>query len=227
MRFDPATDWGIEPAHPDLESSVGRLFGTAADLTPFLSAARTDPILGPLVAKRPGLRIPAVPTPFEAAVRAIIGQLISVAAARTVLGRLARRFGQPAGDWCSFPDAESLATAGPESLRSLGLTTTKARAIGSLALADGGGELDWNGLLANPERADQVLTALPGVGRWTSGYIRMRGLADPDAFLPTDLGIVRALEARGVRRNRIEATAERWRPWRAYATIHLWASLSD
>ena len=219
--------WAIDPADPAVESIVSRLFDTARDLHPFLTLARTDPVLCPLVTKRPGLRIPSVPAPFEAAVRAIVGQLISVAAARTILGRLARRFGQAVGDFRSFPGPEFLAAATQESLRDIGLTSAKTRAIRELALADRAGDLDWNRLRANPEQADLILTAVPGVGPWTSGYVRIRGLADPDAFLPTDLGIVRALEARGIGRNRIEAAAERWRPWRSYAAIHLWASLSD
>ena len=219
--------WTIDPSDPALASIVSRLFDTVRDLKPFLALARTDPVLGPLVTKRPGLRIPSVPTPFEAAVRAIVGQLISVAAARTILGRLARRFGQAVGDSRSFPGPEFLAAASQESLRDIGLTTAKTRAIRELALADRAGDFDWNRLRANPEQADPILTAVPGVGPWTSGYVRIRGLADPDAFLPTDLGIVRALEARGIDRNHIEPAAERWRPWRSYAAIHLWASLSD
>ena len=228
VRFGLATNhWAIEPSRPGLELVVGRLFGTGADLVPFLAMASNDPILGPLVAKRPGLRVPTTPTPFEAAVRAIVGQLISVAAARTILSRLARQFGEPVGDRLLFPGPEALAAAGQSALQGVGLTAAKARALGALSLADRRGELDWTSLHTNGERADEVLTALPGIGPWTSGYVRIRGLADPDAFLPTDLGIVRALEARGVDRHRIETTAERWRPWRSYAAIHLWASFSD
>jgi 3-methyladenine DNA glycosylase/8-oxoguanine DNA glycosylase len=232
-RFRPSVlSSRIEPSvSPARLGSVARwLFDCAPDLAPFLELARRDPILGPIVAKRPGLRRPLMLDPFEAAVRAIVGQLVSVAAARAVLSRLVRAFGAPLSGKSAaqaFPHPDDLIEAGPAPLARVGMTSAKARSVVALAATCRSGRLDWDALRADPVEADRALRSLPGIGPWTSGYVRWRALGDPDAFPAADLGIVKALAARGVDRAAVTATAERWRPWRAFAVCHLWASLRE
>jgi AraC family transcriptional regulator of adaptative response / DNA-3-methyladenine glycosylase II len=189
----------------------------------------TDPLLAPLVAARPGLRIPGTVDGFELAVRAILGQQISVAGARTLAGRIVSTLGeplkQPSGTLTHYFAAPQ-AVAQSE-LQGLGLTKSRIIALRALAraVADDGLELDRS---AEREQTIGRLLQLPGVGPWTASYIAMRALGDPDAFPLTDLGLQRALERQGVPADRksIEKRAEAWRPWRAYATHHLWASLA-
>jgi AraC family transcriptional regulator of adaptative response / DNA-3-methyladenine glycosylase II len=188
-----------------------------------------DPLLAPLVAARPGLRIPGTVDGFELAVRAILGQQISVAGARTLAGRVVSTLGEPlerpSGSLTHY-FAAPRAVASSE-LQGLGLTKSRIVALRALAraVADEGLELDRS---AEREQAIGRLLQLPGVGPWTASYIAMRALGDPDAFPLTDLGLQRALERQGVPADRksIEKRAEAWRPWRAYATHHLWASLA-
>jgi 3-methyladenine DNA glycosylase/8-oxoguanine DNA glycosylase len=214
-----------------------RLLDLGTDLTPFLVMARRDPHLRPLVARHPGLRLPQLPDPFEGAVRAVIGQQVSVAGARTVLDRLVRQEGEPVAGrpgLFAFPAAATLGAAA-ERLTTLGMTRAKAAALRAIAAATAGGSLDWERLrAATPEAAQEALVALPGIGPWTASYIRMRALGDRDAFPAADLGILKALQAlhadagRGAARPTAGAAlalAEPWRPWRAYAAIHLWRSL--
>ena len=233
---------GSNPALPpgQLDAMVSRQFDLDTDLSDFLALAAQDTVLGPLVQRRPGLRVLALIDPFEAAIRAVVGQLISVAAARTVLGRLVARFGQPLpGDshgpiapeaviglsWRAFPKPDSLAAAGPDAVRILGITRAKATAVHTLSCAASTGALDWEALRANPDLADRTLRALPGVGPWTASYIRLRGLGDRDAFLGTDLGVIKAFRSLGGAAAELGRHADRWRPWRSYAVIHLWESL--
>jgi AraC family transcriptional regulator of adaptative response / DNA-3-methyladenine glycosylase II len=185
-------------------------------------------VLGAVAAPRPGLRVPGAFDGFEVAVRAIIGQQVSVAAARTLAGRFARRFGAPLATahpdlTTLFPLPEEVADARVASLVKCGITTARARSILALAraLRDGGLALT-PGVEVEPALAQ--LRALPGIGEWTAQYIAMRALAWPDAFPHTDLGVMKALGERNPRR--VLAAAERWRPWRAYAAMHLWHSLS-
>ncbi|MFN0177594.1 MAG: DNA-3-methyladenine glycosylase family protein [Gemmatimonadales bacterium] len=212
---------------PARHGMVRRIFDLDTDLAPFLGRARGDRVLGPLVRRRPGLRRLLLLDPFEAAVRAVVGQLISVSAATTIVTRIVTSYGPRAterADARAFPSADRLLDAGRR-LASVGLTRTKAATILTLARLTTRDNRFWPQLAAEPERADSTLRDLPGIGPWTSAYIRYRGLGDPDAFPGTDLGIVRALESRGVARDRIDRVAERWRPWRALAVPHLWASL--
>ncbi|MBV8200902.1 MAG: DNA-3-methyladenine glycosylase 2 family protein [Acidobacteria bacterium] len=225
-------------AAPAVRLLVRRMLDLDTDLAPFLAMARRDPVLRPLVARHPGLRLPQLPDPFEGAVRAIVGQQVSVAAARTVVDRLIRRLGEPvaaaAGSFFAFPHPAAMAAAPAELLAGLGLTRAKATALIAVAAASRDGTLDWERLRgAPPEAAHQVLLALPGIGPWTASYIRMRALGDCDAFPASDLGVVKALAALGLlapagrlAAAEISALAERWRPFRAYAAIHLWRSLS-
>ncbi len=188
-----------------------------------------DPLLAPLVTARPGLRIPGTVDGFELAVRAILGQQISVAGARTLAGRIVSTLGepleQPSGSLTHYFAAPQ-AVAHSE-LQGLGLTKSRIVALRAMAraIAEEGLVLD-----RSAEREETIcrLLQLPGVGPWTAAYIAMRALGDPDAFPLTDLGLQRAFERHGVPADRksIAQRAEAWRPWRAYATHHLWASLA-
>jgi AraC family transcriptional regulator of adaptative response / DNA-3-methyladenine glycosylase II len=183
--------------------------------------------LGALAARRPGVRVPGAFDGFEVAIRAILGQQVSVAAARTLAGRFAAAFGAavetpfPALRF-SFPPAARVAALAPADIAGIGLPAARARTILELARAVAAGKLELVPH-ADIDRALAGLRALPGVGEWTAQYIAMRALAWPDAFPHTDLGVMKALDER--RPQRVLAAAEAWRPWRAYAVMHLWRSL--
>ncbi len=180
--------------------------------------------LGELARAHPGLRLPGAFDAFEIGVRAILGQQVPVRAARTLAARLVRRFGAaldtPFVDVARvFPAAATLAECKPVQIAELGIVAQRAQAIVALAraLADGTLQLAPG---ADVERALDALRALPGVGPWTAHYIAMRALHWPDAFPPGDVGVLRALKLK--RAAEAEARAQAWRPWRAYAVIHLW-----
>lgn len=186
--------------------------------------AEVSRALGPLAAATPGLRVPGGFDGLEIGVRAIAGQQVSVRAMATVMGRIAARYGTPlenapAGLSVAFPDAATLASASVEDIAALGMPKARARTIVSLAKAVADGldlspHVDTESTLA---RLQQIV----GIGPWTAQYIALRGLGWPDAFLPADLGVMRALGETNERQ--VLARAQRWRPWRAYAVIHLWA----
>jgi AraC family transcriptional regulator, regulatory protein of adaptative response / DNA-3-methyladenine glycosylase II len=230
----PATGSSDASAAAHLRRLVRRMLDLDTDLGPFVELARRDPLLGPLVARHPGLRLPQLPDPFEGAVRAIVGQQVSVAAARTVVDRLIRELGEPVAaatgrGLFAFPRPATMAAASLERLAALGLTRAKAGALIAVAAATAGGAVDWERLRgAAPEAARAALLELPGIGPWTASYIRMRALGDRDAFPASDLGVVKALAALAPRTpvGGIAGLAERWRPFRAYAALHLWRSLS-
>jgi len=175
-----------------------------------------------------GIRVPGAWDPFELAVRAILGQQVSVAGARTLAGRLVEAFGRPlpgaAGGPLTrlFPRASDLADA---HLDGIGLTRARAATIRGLAQGVASGALDWD---ATGDLEDFVakLTALPGIGPWTAHYVAMRALNEPDAFPAGDLGVRRALARAGrlPDESAVLARAEAWRPWRAYATFLLWTA---
>jgi len=209
---------------------VPEVLGRAKRL--FDVASRPDEIaehLGPLAADAPGLRVPGAFDGFEMAVRAVLGQQITVAAARTLAGRVAATFGEPletpvAGLGRTFPEPARLAEAGLDELGRLGVIRSRGRAILALARACAAGEL----VLApgaDVEATMAALRALPGIGEWTTQYVAMRALAWPDAFPHTDYAVMKALGETAPRR--VLATAEPWRPWRAYAAMHLWNSLLE
>ena len=217
---------------------VGRLLDLDTELTGFRGRVRGDPLLGPLVAIRPGLRITRYLDPFEGTVRAILGQQVSLAAARTVTDRLVRLVGAPsprlAGvELLAFPPPEAILGVGVARLRGFGLTGAKAAALVAVSDAVLHGHLDWRWLgRATPEATQARLESVRGIGPWTAAYVRMRALGDRDAFLPTDLGIVKAFArlagpAAARSPQRILDRAEPWRPWRAYATLHLWRALAE
>lgn len=181
-----------------------------------------DPMLRPLATARPGRRVPGAADPVEMAVRAVLGQQISVAGARTLAGRLVAALGS-ALPWPdpvlthTFPSAAAVAAA-PDSV--LAMPASRQRTLRGLAAAldDGRVVLDPAGDHAEAKRA---LLALPGIGPWTAAYLRMRALGDPDVFLGTDLGVRKALAGLGT----ADTDGLRWRPFRSYAVVHLWASL--
>jgi AraC family transcriptional regulator, regulatory protein of adaptative response / DNA-3-methyladenine glycosylase II len=211
----------------DLTAAVARcrrLLDLDADPVAVASQLGTDEALGPLVRRRPGLRVPGCVDGFELAVRAIVGQQVSVAAARTVLGRLTRAYGEPVaereGDAADlthrFPAAAALAEADPASFP---FPRTRAQAVLELARLAAAGELVLD-TGTDPAEARELLTRIPGIGPWTAGYVAMRALGDPDVFLPGDVGIRHALARLG------EAAHDGdWRPWRSYAVMQLWRSL--
>ena len=184
--------------------------------------------LGTLGLRRPGMRVPGAFDGFEVAVRAILGQQVTVAAARTLAGRFAAAFGDPIDTpfealTTVFPTATRVADIAPRLIARLGMPEMRARTVVSLARSVADGDLvltPHTDIDATLER----LRALPGVGEWTAQYIAMRALAWPDAFPHTDLGVMKALNETNPRR--ILEAGEAWRPWRAYAVMHLWNSLT-
>jgi AraC family transcriptional regulator of adaptative response / DNA-3-methyladenine glycosylase II len=217
----------------DLAEAVQRcrwLLDLDADPAAIGEVLGADSLLAPLVAARPGLRVPGAVSGLELAVRAILGQQVSVAGARTLAGRLVKALGEPlpradGGLTHRFPTAEALAELDPDTPQpGLGLTRGKLAAIRALGQAVAKGDLDLD-RGADREETEKALLALPGVGPWTAAYIAMRALGDPDALPAADLGLRRALERHGLPGDpaSIRARAERWRPWRAYAVLHLWA----
>ncbi|WP_338182178.1 AlkA N-terminal domain-containing protein [Jatrophihabitans sp.] len=181
-----------------------------------------DPELAPWVAKRPGLRSPGAVDGAEMAARAIVGQQVSVAGARTVLGRIAQAHGAtafPGEPWLLFPSAEELAGLDPAELP---MPHARGAALTGVAAALAAGELELD-TGADRDAARAALVALPGIGPWTADYLRMRALGDPDVLLAADLAVRNAARHLG-----LDLTGHRpdWAPWRSYATHHLWATLS-
>ncbi len=200
----------VPPSHArdiqDLVIRARRMFDLAADPTAIAEHLRRDRILRPLV--KPGTRVPGAWEPFEIAVRAVVGQQISVRAATTIMNRLAPML---------TPQRLADADVG-------GMPRSRAETIRGLAraVADDPPILTRGGSI---EETVEKLMALRGIGRWTAHYIAMRALSEPDAFPDSDLGLRKAAVAIGIAPNRLLEHAERWRPWRAYATMALWESL--
>ena len=207
-----------------LVARVTRLFDLDADAMTIAAHLRRDPVLAKIVPVT-GVRVPGAWDAFELGVRALLGQQVSVAAARTLAGRLVHACGTALPTPCGtlthvFPDAAAVAAA---PLEALGLTRARAAALRGFAAAVASGALD---LAAPGELEESVarLTALPGIGDWTAQYIALRALREPDAFPAGDLAVRKAL-ARGKTlpsERDVRTHAERWRPWRAYATLALW-----
>ncbi len=199
-----------------------RVFDLDVDPAVIAAHLRRDPLLAPMVAARPGLRVPGAWDPFETAVRGILGQQVAVGAATTLSGRLVARFGEAVdlgpGLTHLFPTPVALAEA---DVAAIGIPRSRGRTVQVFATAIARGEVALDardGLDAFCRR----LCELPGIGPWTASYVAMRALGEPDAFPAGDLALkqVTGLDARA-----LEARAEAWRPWRAYAAMHLWASL--
>ncbi len=216
---------GDQGAVPAAVATARRLFDLDADPDAVAGTLSRDPVLRPLVRRLPGIRLPGAADGFELVVRAIVGQQVSVRGARTMLGRVAGAFGTPSASAepavaTLFPGPERLAEA---PLERLGVTGGRARAIRSVAAMVAAGELDLTGQGDADERFEPS-SRVNGIGPWTAEYVRMRALHDPDAFPAGDLGVRRAFERLGLDASpgAISARAERWRPWRAYATMLLW-----
>lgn len=222
-------------ALPDIVARVRRIFDLAADPVEIGAQLARDPRLAALVAARPGLRVPGAWDGFELAVRGILGQQITVAAATRLAGKLAASLGEPvepsddpalAGLRFVFPRPERL--AGEDLALSLGMPRARGAALAAMAQA-----ASSDPTLFEPgqglDHSVARLKALPGIGEWTAQYIAMRALREPDAFPAADIGLLRAMATAAGRPtpDALLARAQSWRPWRAYAALHLWASESD
>ncbi len=202
------------------------LFDLTADPVEIASSLRRDPRLRRALRTRPGLRVPGAWDGFELAVRAVLGQQVTVKGATTLAGRLVEAYGEPLpgmgedGSDRLFPSAEALAGT---DLAHIGLPGARAAAIRGLAEAVASDSLRLDGS-TGPDETLEKLRSLPGLGEWTAQYIAMRALREPDAFPASDLGLRRALAGRSgpPTASRVAAIAEAWRPWRAYAAMHLW-----
>lgn len=208
---------------------VRRVFDLDADIAAIDAHLSRDPILSPRVRERPGIRVPGAWDGFELAVRAVLGQQITVRAATTFAGRLAATFGEPLQNGAAltmkephllFPTPAVIESA---DLARIGLTRARIATLQSL----GGAMVRDRNLLRAYETLDetiQKLVTLPGVGPWTAQYIAMRALREPDAFPATDLGLLRAMQTAQGRPSptALANTANAWRPWRAYAALRLW-----
>jgi AraC family transcriptional regulator of adaptative response / DNA-3-methyladenine glycosylase II len=209
---------------------VRRIFGLDTDLDAAGAALAGDPVIGPLLAARPGLRVPGTWDPYEIGVRAIVGQQVTVAGASTLAGRLVERHGtrSPApaapGLTHTFPPPSTLAAS---DLDGIGLTRTRARAVGAFAAAVAADRVPLDASVPLDELVGAI-AGVPGVGPWTAQYIALR-MGQPDALPASDLGLRRALAdpAAGSALPSaadVAARARPWRPWRALAAVHLWTS---
>ncbi|MBU2662867.1 helix-turn-helix domain-containing protein [Actinoplanes bogorensis] len=206
----------------DLAPAVARarrLFDLDADPEAVDATLGADPAFAEMVRNEPGVRVPRSVDGFEIAVRAIVGQQVSVAGARTTLGRMIRSFKKP-GELIGFPAAAEIAELPDDAF---GMPVARRDTIRALAGAVADGKIDLD---PGADRDETVarLTELPGIGAWTAGYVAMRAIGDPDVFLPTDLAVRRGAKALGLPDDpkTLSAYAERWRPWRSYALIRLW-----
>jgi AraC family transcriptional regulator, regulatory protein of adaptative response / DNA-3-methyladenine glycosylase II len=214
-----------------IAARLERLFDLRADPATIAKDLSRDPLLSTLVARRPGLRIPGAWDPFETAVRAVLGQQVSVRGAVTLASRLVDRFGEgipglPAAGPCRlFPEPAALASADVEAI---GVPGVRAGAVRGLAARVRDGAVDLSGS-RGAEALEQELTAIAGIGAWTARYLSLRLLGEPDAFPDGDLALLRALRRLGEDPGPagLSRRAEAWRPWRAYATLHLWTSEED
>jgi AraC family transcriptional regulator, regulatory protein of adaptative response / DNA-3-methyladenine glycosylase II len=218
-----SADGSLDPE--PLSERTRRALDLDADPVAIDEALSADPHLAPLVARLPGLRVPGTFDGFELVVRAIFGQQVSVAGARTSLGRLVARagtpFDRPEGAITHlFPTAEQVTELPRETF---GMPRARAETIRRVAALVARNELDLSGD-GSPRDALERLGDVSGIGPWTLAYVAMRALRDPDAFLVGDLGVRRGFDALGLPSTPKEllSRAERWRPWRAYAVMHLW-----
>jgi AraC family transcriptional regulator, regulatory protein of adaptative response / DNA-3-methyladenine glycosylase II len=218
-------------ALPGIVARIRRMFDLDADVGAIVPQLREDPRLAPLVAAQPGLRVPGAWDGFELAVRALLGQQITVVGARKLAAALVAKHGEPLRAdalpslTAVFPRPAQLASA---NLQRLGMPAARAKAITALAKA----AIDDPALFQPPHDIEDAVarfSSLRGIGEWTAHYIAMRALREPDAFPAADVGLLRAMADRDGTRptpKALIARAESWRPWRAYAAQHLWTSVS-
>lgn len=224
-NLDVVVSPSIAPHRESVVSSVHRLLDIDTDVDRINQALSADPLLAPLIQQRPGLRVAGAIDRFELALRAVLGQQVSVAAASTFSGRLAAMMGElledaPEGLSRLNVTAERIADYRPSKIARIGLTRARAETVVLLARAVVGGLLQRD---SDPEAQMAELCEIKGIGPWTASYIAMRALRWPDAFPHGDLGLRKA--AGGLTAKQLLVVAERWRPYRAYAAMHLWASL--
>lgn len=225
VSLDASAETGLDRSA--LVQDARRAFDLDADPETIDAALAGDPRMAPSVGRTPGMRVPGTFDGFELVVRAIFGQQVSVSGARTSLGRFAARHGAPIdppnGEITHlFPTAERIADISPDAL---GMPRGRAEAIRRVGELAASGELNLSGNSGIDETL-HILGEVRGIGPWTLAYVAMRALRDPDAFLAGDLGVRKGFERLGLpttSRDILER-AERWRPWRAYAVMHLWHS---
>ncbi|MDJ0780506.1 MAG: AlkA N-terminal domain-containing protein [Desulfosarcinaceae bacterium] len=209
-----------------LVERVRRMFDLDANMGAIHAVLAADPTLAAAIERHPGLRLPGAWDPFETAVRAVVGQQVSVKGARTLIGRIVARTGEALAVHGIphlthlFPSPPALRSA---ALTAIGMPARRVATVAALARAVADGTVSLK-VQSDLDTFVAALTRIPGIGDWTAHYVAMRALAEPDAFPAADLGILRAL-TRGAQRptaKQARAMAERWRPWRAYAAIYLW-----
>ena len=233
---DQTTQFLVLEVSPQLTPAIAEVFATVRNLFD-LDAVPEHYLdsLGSLATNLPGLRLPGCASGFELAVRAVLGQQITVKAARTLAQRFVTRFGEPfEGDDSrglaasklthAFPSCHKISRVQKSSIAKLGIIGRRAETIRLIARQVDSGELDLS-TTANVSQSVEQLNALPGIGDWTAQYIAMRALRWPDAFPAADYGVMKSLQVSTPAQARKQA--EQWRPWRAYAVMHLWASLND
>ncbi|WP_050897195.1 AlkA N-terminal domain-containing protein [Patulibacter medicamentivorans] len=220
----------------DLAAAVARcrrLLDLDADPVAVDGHLAADPVLAPLVAATPGRRLPQTVDGFELALRTVVGQQVSVAGARTIVGRLVAEHGVAVGELAAGDDAASRLFPAPAVIAELPderlpMPRARARAVRALAAAVAGGDLDLDGG-DERERVREQLLALPGIGPWTVDYVAARALGDPDSIPLTDLGIVQGAAALAMPADprALAARAASWSPWRAYAAQHVWSAAPE
>ncbi|MBD9504026.1 DNA-3-methyladenine glycosylase 2 family protein [Pseudomonas sp. PDM17] len=217
--------------HEALTERVRKMFDLDSSPAHIAGHLGNDPVLGPLLLQAPGLRLPTAFDPFEQAVRAIVGQQVTVKAAVTIVGRLVQRLGETLpGEAESqptrlFPTPEALAGA---DLAGIGMPGKRVETLQRFSAACASGAL----ALHVDDGAEDLVTrlcALPGIGPWTAEYVALRAFGDPDAFPAADLGLLKSpvWGAEGITARELQRRAEAWRPWRAYAAVYLWHAYSQ
>ncbi|HEY1995572.1 DNA-3-methyladenine glycosylase family protein [Paraburkholderia sp.] len=229
-----ATIDGAANRHADaLAAPIARMFDLHADPKAIAAHFAADPWLAPLIEAAPGLRVPGAWSGFELVVRAIVGQQVSVKAATTIIGRLVQRAGQRIEDYphertaWRFPTPAALATA---DLAQIGMPGKRVAALQGFAHAVASGAVPLDSNVADATALRAALLALPGIGPWTVEYVAMRAWRDADAWPAWDLVLMQSIAARDptlTRPTQQRARTEAWRPWRAYAAMHLWNEVAD
>lgn len=221
------------PAHHSaaLTARVRKMFDLDSNPAHIAGHLGDDAVLGPLLLQAPGLRLPTAFDPFEQAVRAIVGQQVTVKAAVTIVGRLVQRLGEALpGDVEGqptrlFPTPEALAEA---DLAGIGMPGKRVETLQRFSAACASGALELH-VDDGAEDLVKRLCALPGIGPWTAEYVALRAFGDPDAFPAADLGLLKSpvWGAEGITARELQRRAEAWRPWRAYAAVYLWHAYSQ